>query len=609
VADHDMSEEISRYLTLVGSARDQDTRRMTISTSGSGDRNLFVSYISEVPVWKSTYRILLPAKSDSKPLLQGWAIVDNTVGEDWTNVELSLVAGAPQSFIQDLSKPYYTRRPVVDLPEAAMLTPQTHEGTMDLGAGTGADVTTRSGTNSFHGLGGGIGGGVIGSPIDATGIFGQVFDAQGTPVGNAHVTATNTATGEVGVAYSDTSGGFQLRTQPGSYRVEVQSPGFRTESQTVQVVNGVNPKVAYRLMVGSTTETIEVDAAAPALEPKRVDLASETDNDDLNAASADLGDLFEYNLKEKVTILKNHSALVPIINSHIEAEKVTLWNGSSGRPLRALWITNSSGLTLDSGSFNIIENNAFAGEGLIEALKPAEKRILSYAADQGVRVEEHNEVEARPVTHIKIAKGVMVQTSERRDHEVYTIRNSDADPRDVIIEHPVRAGWKMAEELKPEEKTVSFYRFRVKVKPNETASFKIDEVQPLENSIALTSMTDQQVKLFFSGKTVKPELEQALKRILQQKDQIAVIDSQIQGRENARNAIVQDQQRLRENMKALKGSAEEKALLQRYTRELNDQEDKLQAVHSEIAKLEVQRAEKRQQLNSSVEELTMDTEI
>jgi hypothetical protein len=109
VADHDLSEEISRYLTLVGSARDQDTRRMTISTSGSGDRNLFVSYISEVPVWKSTYRILLPTKSDSKPLLQGWAIVDNTVGEDWTNVELSLVAGAPQSFIQDLSKPYYTR--------------------------------------------------------------------------------------------------------------------------------------------------------------------------------------------------------------------------------------------------------------------------------------------------------------------------------------------------------------------------------------------------------------------------------------------------------------------------------------------------------------------
>src|SRR5258708_25553104 len=73
----------------------------------------------------------MAAQADAAPLVQGWAIVDNTVGEDWKDVELSLVAGAPQSFIQELSKPYYTRRPVVGLPQTAMLTPQTHEGTME----------------------------------------------------------------------------------------------------------------------------------------------------------------------------------------------------------------------------------------------------------------------------------------------------------------------------------------------------------------------------------------------------------------------------------------------------------------------------------------------
>src|SRR5499427_7790905 len=131
VADHDLNEEINKYLSLVSSARDQDLRQMSIDTAGTGERNIFVSYISEVPVWKSTYRILLPTKKDAVPLLQGWAIVDNTVGEDWKDVELSLVAGAPQSFIQELSKPYYTRRPVIELPETAMLTPQTHEGTLE----------------------------------------------------------------------------------------------------------------------------------------------------------------------------------------------------------------------------------------------------------------------------------------------------------------------------------------------------------------------------------------------------------------------------------------------------------------------------------------------
>ena len=129
VVEKEVTDEVGKYLGLVASTRDQDVRRMTISTAGEGERGLLVSYISEVPVWKSTYRIVIP--SDGKPLLQGWAIVDNTVGEDWKDVELSLVAGAPQSFLQELSQPYYTRRPVVALPQNAMLTPQTHEATME----------------------------------------------------------------------------------------------------------------------------------------------------------------------------------------------------------------------------------------------------------------------------------------------------------------------------------------------------------------------------------------------------------------------------------------------------------------------------------------------
>ena len=131
LAERDLSDEVGRYLNLVGSSRARDLRRMTISATGTGDRDIFVSYISEVPIWKSTYRIILPDKPNEKPLLQGWAIVDNTVGEDWKDVQLSLVAGAPQSFIQDISQPYYARRPVVALPESAMLTPQTHEATMN----------------------------------------------------------------------------------------------------------------------------------------------------------------------------------------------------------------------------------------------------------------------------------------------------------------------------------------------------------------------------------------------------------------------------------------------------------------------------------------------
>ena len=116
---------------MIGSAKAVDLRRLTISAAGTGEREIFVSYISEVPVWKSTYRILVDDKPGAKPLVQGWAVVDNTIGEDWKNVELSLVAGAPQSFVQNISQPMYVRRPEVPLPESAMLTPQTHEGALE----------------------------------------------------------------------------------------------------------------------------------------------------------------------------------------------------------------------------------------------------------------------------------------------------------------------------------------------------------------------------------------------------------------------------------------------------------------------------------------------
>lgn len=101
-----------------------------------------------------------------------------------------------------------------------------------------------------------------------------------------------------------------------------------------------------------------------------------------SAVARDLGDLFEYRVSGPISIRRNQSALVPIIRSEINLERVSLWNGRAGaRPLRALWLTNSSGLTLDAGSFTVVEDGAFAGEGLLEPLKPQEKRLLSYAVD------------------------------------------------------------------------------------------------------------------------------------------------------------------------------------------------------------------------------------
>jgi hypothetical protein len=600
ILERELSQEVNRYMGLVASTRDRDLRRMTISTAGSGERPLFVSYISEVPVWKTTYRLVLPSKPAAKPLLQGWAIVDNTVGEDWENVELSLVAGAPQSFIQNLSQPYYSRRPVVPLPESVQLTPQTHQATLATGTGQ---------------------------------LSGQVTDPSGALIPNATVRVYDESNNLVGETTSDDEGNYEFDSLPtGNHRVEVEQQGFqKMVFGGVNVSAGANVQNA-QLNVGAVNSMVVVNGALPAT-PKALPrggagggigggkmsnmnssmLAPSVVRERLEAAAQaqQLGDLFEYKLKERVTIRKNQSALVPIVHAEIGAEKVSLWNESQGsaRPLRVLWLTNSSNLTLDGGSFSVLEDETFAGEGLLDPLKPGEKRLLSYATDLGMMVDTKQENESQRVTRVRILRGVMIHTSELRERKTFTIRNEDTAARTVVIEHPVRPGWKLAKDLTPAETTPSYHRFRVAVESKKTTALVVNESHLLDSNYSITNLTDDQIALFLRQKTINAEVEAALRRIVAQKNVVAGFSAQINQHNSQIQKIFEDQQRLRENMKALKGSAEEKALLQRYTAQLNDQETRLDSLRKELADLEAQRQKAQADLDKLVQDLTLDVTL
>jgi hypothetical protein len=323
----------------------------------------------------------------------------------------------------------------------------------------------------------------------------------------------------------------------------------------------------------------------------------------------ELGDLFEYKLKDRVTIRKNQSALVPILQSRIDAEKVSVWNPSESSVLRALWLNNTSDLTFDGGSFNVLEGDSFAGEGLMEAIKPGEKRIMSYAADLGVLVDAKQKADNQWVTKVIIAHGTMTQSTQEREENIYTIRNRDTTTRTVVIEHPARPGWKLSDDEKPAESSASFHRFRLSVEPKKTATLLVKEYRPILNSYQLTNVTDNQIKFFLEQKMINPDVEKALRRIAAQKSDIVVLEGAMTGRRSQVSSITEDQQRVRENMKALKGSAEEKALVERYVRELNEQEDRVQGLRREIAEMQQKRDSAQSALNGMIEALQMEVTL
>ena len=126
-----LNNDLKRGLDLIAASRQRDSRDLLISLPGTGSRQVSLSYVLPSPVWKVSYRLDLGRTSqpdaNSKPLFQGWAIVDNDSDTDWNNVSLSLVAGRPVSFIQNLYPPYYVSRQVVPLAIAGTAAAQTHD--------------------------------------------------------------------------------------------------------------------------------------------------------------------------------------------------------------------------------------------------------------------------------------------------------------------------------------------------------------------------------------------------------------------------------------------------------------------------------------------------
>jgi hypothetical protein len=537
--DANLQGQLDRYLELLSTTHSTGLRHLTLDALGVGQRELRVSYISEVPVWKSTYRLVFPRTPNGSATMQGWAVVDNTVGADWDNVQLSLVAGAPQSFIQPLSQPIYTRRPEIPISTEAQLTPQTHEAAefqQDKVAAQSERMNSQ-----------------LAAPSRIPRNLNMV-------AGNAKAPAS------FGVAGSDFGGS-------GGVMGSIYSNGANTAQGAGGNIGGI-----YR-----TSDAIqEGDVSTNAFD-----------------------DFFEYALTQPVTIHKNESAMVPILQQEFPAEHVTLWSEKDPTPLRAVWLENKSKLTLDSGSFSIFESGEFAGEGLLDPIHPGEKRLLSYAADQAVRVKVTDRDSKRTLHHVKIVKGVIIETHMDVVSVTYTATNHAEMDRMVLLEHPRRTnGWSLDDGLKADETAPDLYRFKLPVAAHSTAKLEVRERGPEYTQVWLNSNQDQTTYLLDLVKRVPDALDK-LKPVIDAQTALADLDRRIKESKETEETASADEARDRDNLTALKGNDAAK----RFVDELNRAEDQLQAARKQTADLEQQKKTAVEKLNELISGISFDWDV
>ncbi len=373
---------------------------------------------------------------------------------------------------------------------------------------------------------------------------------------------------------------------------------YQTRNHTRSAIKRKELQQSPRLTTGHQRGGVQQPAAERVLPPRR--------------KGQDFDDLYEYKLKDRVTIRKNQSAMVPIVQTEIRAEKISLWTAgrSFGHPLRGVWLSNTSGETLDGGNFSVIDDEIFAGQGLLDPIKPDERRLVSYATDLGMLVREGGSASPQRYTRVLIAHGVMIRMGEERQTETYTIRNEDTAPRTLVIEHPLRPGWTLSKDtLRPEETTASAYRFRVAIGAKQSATLEISESHPLQTQVELNNISEDEVAVLLKDGSINSEIEDALRTILDQKAQVAELNAEAETRDNTITSIYDDQQRVRENLKSLKGSAEEKALTQRYTQQLSDQETRLEKLRIEKEDFEKKSAAAQEQVDKMIEELALEVTL
>ncbi len=313
------------------------------------------------------------------------------------------------------------------------------------------------------------------------------------------------------------------------------------------------------------------------------------------AQAENVGELFQYEIESAVTLPRQQSAMLPIVNGAVEAEKVSIYNPGvhSKHPLNGLQFTNTTGLHLMQGPITVFDDDAYAGDAQIQDLQPGTKRLLSYAMDLGTEVAQTANNHPQQLLNVKLIKGTMHTTHKHQRTHAYTIKNSGAKKKIVLIEYGKDPTWTL-KGTKATETTRDLYRFAVDADPGKPADLKIDEEHTATQQIALTNMDDNAIRFYINAKEVSEKVKAALAEVIKRKVEIAAVVNERNRLQQQITVIDQEQARIRQNMAQLERNGD---LYSKYVKKLTEQEDKNDMLRKQIENLVQDETTKRAELD------------
>ncbi len=534
---------------------------MKLQLPSKDKADVVLTYVTESPAWKPSYRVVVG--TNGKVMLEGWAIVDNTSGEDWKGVLVGVGSSSALSFRYDLWSVRQVQRETLASEERFAIAPPS--GISPYGgkpAGESADgslvaelddreirrpdghpenkSTSRVAEKTpapapvadpvaMNDSGGE-------DEVAATGSYrpnkrSKVADRPRKPVAS-RVDAT-TISKDAQVAGGDAKMQNLARQLISSNRSIViegyadanrGGDGKRRANDRANIVRnqlidqGVAPgriKVVTKVEPNQTERVRLVAQAAPP-EDQAPNGTAQKPGD---TAAAPVGESHFAN-PTPMTVERGASAMVSMVRQETDGEVVYLYDAESVRgndqfAFRAVRFTNPTSSTLETGPVTVYGNTRFIGEGLTEPIPPKASAVVPYALDRQIVIERSEGDENKISRLVTLQRGILTAQVQHIRKKKLVITNRLREPAKVFIRHTINKGWTLLDAPPAFERVGDAHLFEVHLKANEVKEVTIAESTPLERTLDLNAdVTLEMMKVFVEAPEGSPELKDQLKKLL-----------------------------------------------------------------------------------------------
>jgi hypothetical protein len=302
------------------------------------------------------------------------------------------------------------------------------------------------------------------------------------------------------------------------------------------------------------------------------------------ATAAKLGDFFQYAIDRPVSLPRQKSALLPIIGKDVEASRVSIYNESvqAKFPLLGLRFKNTSGMNLMQGPVTVFEGSAYAGDARVMDLQPNEERLVSYAMDLGTEVNAVPSSENGRILTIKAVAGVVETRVKNRQVKTYTVKNRNDAERTLLVEHPVNNAFTLVGE-KPKESAADVHRFEVKVPAAATKVLTVAEEREDQANYSVSTSGDDQIRFLISQPLASQKVKTGLQKALELRWEKSKTTTELGELNRQLSAILEDQTRMRANIKELPTTS---TIHARLLKKFDEQETQIEKYRADIKKLQ-----------------------